>query len=199
MKLIRTNGNDGHSSSVSPAALNPFIDRRKFLAAAGLGGLGAGLAALAGPSLVKEVQAQGKGQPQPPKLEQHKTICCNCAVGCGLIGEVQNGVWVSQEPWFEHPINLGSLCAKGAAARDQVVSVKRLRYPMKLAGGKWQRLSWDQAMTEISTKLLDLRKQHGPDILQVNFSAHQSNENGYAIRKWAGMWGTNNADFQARI
>ena len=199
MKLIRTNGNDGHSSSGSPAALNPFIDRRKFLAAAGLGGLGVGLAALAGPSLVKEVQAQGKSQPQPPKLEQHKTICCNCAVGCGLIGEVQNGVWVSQEPWFEHPINLGSLCAKGAAARDQVVSVKRLRYPMKLAGGKWQRLSWDQAMTEISTKLLDLRKQHGPDMLQINFSAHQSNENGYAIRKWAGMWGTNNADFQARI
>lgn len=199
MKLIRTNGNDGQKPSGSPAALNPFIDRRKFLAAAGLGGLGAGLAALAGPSLVKEVQAQGKGQPQPPKLEQHKTICCNCAVGCGLIGEVQNGVWVSQEPWFEHPINLGSLCAKGAAARDQVVSVKRLRYPMKLAGGKWQRLSWDQAMSEISTKLLDLRKQHGPDILQVNFSAHQSNENGYAIRKWAGMWGTNNADFQARI
>ena len=199
MKLIRTNGNDGLKPSGSPAALNPFIDRRKFLTAAGLGGLGAGLAALAGPSLVKEVEAQGTGQPQPPKLEQHKTICCNCAVGCGLIGEVQNGVWVSQEPWFEHPINLGSLCAKGAAARDQVVSVKRLRYPMKLAGGKWQRLSWEQAMSEISNKLLELRKQHGPDILQVNFSAHQSNENGYAIRKWAGMWGTNNADFQARI
>jgi formate dehydrogenase major subunit len=199
MKLIRTSGNDGHSPSGSPAALNPFIDRRKFLAAAGLSGLGAGLAALAGPSLVKEVEAQGKDQPQPPKLEQHKTICSNCAVGCGLIGEVQNGVWVSQEPWFEHPINLGSLCAKGAAARDHVVSVKRLRYPMKLAAGKWQRLSWDQAMSEISTKLLDLRKQHGPDMLHINFSAHQSNENGYAIRKWAGMWGTNNADFQARI
>jgi formate dehydrogenase major subunit len=46
---------------------------------------------------------------------------------------------------------------------------------------------------------LELRKQHGPDMLQINFSAHQSNENGYAIRKWAAMWGTNNADFQARI
>jgi formate dehydrogenase major subunit len=199
MKLIRTNGNNGHKSSGWPEALNPFIDRRKFLAAASLGGLGAGLAALAGPSLVKEVEAQDKSQPQPPKLEQHKTICTNCAVGCGLIGEVQNGAWVSQEPWFEHPINQGSLCAKGAAARDHVVSTKRLRYPMKLAGGKWQRLSWDQAMTEISNKLLELRKQHGPDMLQVNFSAHQSNENGYAIRKWAAMWGTNNTDFQARI
>jgi formate dehydrogenase major subunit len=199
MKLIRTNDSDGKKSSAWPEALNPLLGRRKFLAAAGLGGLGAGLAALAGPSMVKEVEAQGKGQPQPPKLEQHKTVCTNCAVGCGFIGESQNGVWVSQEPWFEHPINQGSLCSKGAAAREKVVNEKRLRYPMKLAGGKWQRLSWDQALSEISTKLLELRKQHGPDMLQVNFSAHQSNENGYAIRKWAAMWGTNNADFQARI
>src|ERR1051325_3667480 len=89
MKLIRTKGNEGYKSSGGPEALNPLIDRRKFLTASGLGGLGASLAALAGPSLVKEAQAQGKGQPQPPKLEQHKTICCNCAVGCGLIGEVK--------------------------------------------------------------------------------------------------------------
>ena len=193
MKLIPTNGNGKF------AGLNPELNRRNFLRAAGLGGLGAGLYALSGPSLLKEVEAQGKGEPQAPKLEQHKSICGNCAVGCGFIGEVQNGVWVSQEPWFEHPINQGSLCSKGAAVRDHVVSEKRLRYPMKLEGGKWKRLSWDTALTEISTKLLALRKQHGPDILQINFSAHYSNENGFAIRKFAGMWGTNNADFQARI
>lgn len=193
MKLIRANGNG------RLAGLNPHIDRRNFLRAAGLGGLGMGLYALSGPSLVKEVEAQGKTDPQAPKLEQHKTICTKCAVGCGLIGEVQNGVWVSQEPWFEHPINQGSLCSKGAAARSAVISEKRLRYPMKLEGGKWKRLSWDQALTEISAKMLELRKKYGPDMLHINFSAHQSNENGFAIRKWAGMWGTNNADFQARI
>jgi len=193
MKLIRANGNGKLSG------LNPHIDRRKFLQAAGVGGLGIGLYALSGPSLVKEVEAQGKAEPQAPKLEEHKTICTKCAVGCGLIGEVQNGVWVSQEPWFEHPINQGSLCSKGAAARSTVISDKRLRYPMKLEGGKWKRLSWDQALSEISAKMLELRKKYGPDMLHINFSAHQSNENGFAIRKWAGMWGTNNADFQARI
>ena len=152
MKLIRANGNG------RLAGLNPNIDRRDFLRAAGLGGLGVGLYALSGPSLVKEVEAQGKAEPQPPKLDQFKTICTKCAVGCGFIGEVQNGVWVSQEPWFEHPINLGSLCSKGAAARSVVASEKRLRYPMKLEGGKWKRLSWDQAMSEISSKLLELEK-----------------------------------------
>ena len=193
MKLIRANGNGQLSG------LNPHIDRRKFLQAAGVGGLGIGLYALSGPSLVKEVEAQGKAEPQAPKLEEYKTICTKCAVGCGLIGEVQNGVWVSQEPWFEHPINQGSLCSKGAAARATVISDKRLRYPMKLEGGKWKRLSWDQALSEISAKMLELRKKYGPDMLHINFSAHQSNENGFAIRKWGGMWGTNNCDFQARI
>ncbi len=193
MKLVRANGDGGF------AGLNPHLNRRNFLRAAGIGSLGAGLYGLAGPSLVKEVEAQGQTEPQPPKLAQFKTICTKCAVGCGLIGEVQNGVWVSQEPWFEHPINQGSLCSKGAAARSAVISEKRLRYPMKLEGGKWKRLTWDQALSEVSSKLLDLRKKHGPDILHICFSAHYSNENGYAIRKWSGMWGTNNTDFQARI
>ena len=198
MKLRRVDGNGTLKSSPSwLEVLTPRMDRRAFLKAAGVGGLG--VAAAVAPPLVRDIEAQEKAQPQPPKLEEYKTICTKCAVGCGLIGEVQNGVWVSQEPWFEHPINQGSLCSKGAAARYTVISEKRLRYPMKLEGGKWKRLSWDQALSEVSAKLLDLRKKYGPDSLHINFSAHQSNENGYMIRKFAGMWGTNNADFQARI
>ncbi len=197
MKLVRVNGNGAHGSSPGTReGLHPVVSRRGFLKAAGVGGLG--LAATMAPSMVREVEAQAGGG-QAPKVEQYKTICTKCAVGCGFIGEVQNGVWVGQEPWFEHPINQGSLCSKGAAARSAVISEKRLRYPMKLEGGKWKRVSWDQALSEISGKLLDLRKKYGPDVLHINFSAHQSNENGYAIRKWAAMWGTNNADFQARI
>jgi formate dehydrogenase major subunit len=198
MKLRRLNGMGVLEPSPSVlAGLNPLTDRRGFLKAAGAGGLG--VAAVFAPGLARDARAQDKGTPQAPKLEERKTICTKCAVGCGLIAEVQNGVWVSQEPWFEHPINQGSLCSKGAAARGAVTSEKRLRYPMKLEGGKWKRISWDQGMSEISANLLDLRKRHGPDVLHVCFSAHFSNENGYAIRKWAAMWGTNNADFQARI
>jgi formate dehydrogenase major subunit len=197
MKLTRVNGH-GASRSSAPLGLAGFpVDRRGFLKAAGVGSLG--LAGPLAPAIMRDAAAQERAAPAPPKLEEHKTICTKCAVGCGLIGEVQNGVWVSQEPWFEHPINQGSLCAKGSAARAVVTSEKRLRYPMKLEGGKWKRLSWDQAMGEVSGKLADLRKQYGPDTLQINFSAHYSNENGYAIRKWAAMWGTNNCDFQARI
>ena len=179
-----------------PQALNPRLDRRNFLRAAGLGGLAASMTA----GLVKETEAaQDPGALNLPQLEQIKTICGNCAVGCGFVGEVQDGVWVGQEPWFEHPINLGSLCSKGAAAREHVISEKRLRHPMKRVNGQWQRLSWDQAMGEIVGKLQEIREQHGPDALMLLGSAHHNNETAYALRKFAAHWGSNNIDHQARI
>jgi formate dehydrogenase major subunit len=194
MTLRRVRGSETLRSS-PVETLNPLMDRRKFLKSAGVG-LGVGVA---GSLVPNPIFREARAAVEPPKLAQAKTICTKCAVGCGLIGEVKDGVWVSQEPWFEHPINQGSLCAKGAAARSAVISDKRLRYPMKLVGGKWQRISWDQGMSEITAKLQDIRKKHGPDALHINFSAHFSNEHGYGIRKWAAMWGTNNVDFQARI
>jgi formate dehydrogenase major subunit len=200
MKLRRVDEHGAHTRASSVLdRVHPRLDRRAFLKAASVGGLG--VAAAMAPPLAREIEAQAPAEkaPSAPKTDQFKTICTKCAVGCGLIGEVQNGVWVAQEPWFEHPINQGSLCSKGAAARSAVISEKRLRYPMKLEGGKWKRLSWDQAMSEITSKLTAIRQKHGPDALHINFSAHMSNENGYAIRKWAAMWGSNNADFQARI
>ncbi|NIV34774.1 MAG: hypothetical protein GWN58_36540, partial [Anaerolineae bacterium] len=79
-----------------------------------------------GPSLVRESNTAQAATAK--SLKQVKTICANCAVGCGFIGEVDDqGVWVSQEPWFEHPINEGSLCSKGAGAREHVVNEKRLK------------------------------------------------------------------------
>ena len=175
--------------------LDQSVDRRSFLSAAGIG---LGMAAL-GPSLVRTAHAAPTPPPGMVELEQHKTICGNCAVGCGFIGEVHNGTWVSIEPWFEHPINQGSLCSKDAAAREHVISEKRLRYPMKLEGGKWKRLSWDQAMSEIVAKLQEIREKYGPDALMILGSAHHTNEASYAVRKFAAFWGSNNVDHQARI
>ena len=199
MKLTRVNGSGGRSSSASGLeGLNLAVDRRSFLKAAGIGS--AGVAALLAPSIAREAQAQTQAPaPKVPKFEEYKTICTKCAVGCGLIGEVENGVWVSQEPWFEHPINRGSMCSKGAAAREHVVNEKRLRYPMKLEAGKWKRISWETAMGEISSKLQDIRTKHGADATMILGSAHHNNEMCYAIRKFSAFWGSNNIDHQARI
>jgi Anaerobic dehydrogenases, typically selenocysteine-containing len=112
---------------------------------------------------------------------------------------VENGVWVRQNPVFESPLNLGAHCAKGAALRDHGRGDHRLRYPMKLVDGKYQRISWDQALQEITDRLLEIRKESGPDALFVVGSSKHSNEQAYLLRKWVSFWGTNNCDHQARI
>ena len=135
----------------------PIMDRRVFLRRSGLG-VGVGLAA-SQLTLVKKSQAasaaagDGSG-----KIEVKRTVCTHCSVGCAVDAVVQNGVWVRQEPVFDSPINLGAHCAKGAALREHGHGEYRLRYPMKLVDGKYQRISWDTALQEISAKLLELRK-----------------------------------------
>jgi formate dehydrogenase major subunit len=177
----------------------PTLDRRTFLRRSGLG-VGAGIAA-AQLTLVRKAQAAetpGAGT-AAPKVQVKRTICGHCSVGCAIDAVVENGVWVRQEPVFDSPINLGAHCAKGAAVREHGHGEYRLKYPMKLVNGKYQRISWDVALEEISQKMLDLRRESGPDAMFFVGSSKQSNEQAYLMRKWVSFWGTNNTDHQARI
>ncbi|MEO7116286.1 MAG: formate dehydrogenase subunit alpha, partial [Caldimonas sp.] len=70
---------------------------------------------------------------------------------------------------------------------------------MKLVNGKYERISWDQALNEISGKMLDLKKESGPDSMFLVGSSKHSNEQSYLLRKWISLWGSNNCDHQARI
>ncbi len=90
-----------------------------------------------------------------------KTVCTHCSVGCTVMAEVSNGVWTGQEPGWDSPINLGAHCAKGASVRETASGERRLKYPMKLVGGKWTRMSWDDAINEIGDKMLDIRNSSG--------------------------------------
>ena len=126
-------------------------------------------------------------------------MCTHCSVGCTVMAEVEDGVWVGQEPGWDSPISRGSHCAKGAATREIVHGDRRLRYPMKIVNGQWQRISWDTAINEIGDKLAAIREKSGPDSVYWLGSAKFTNEASYLNRKFAAFWGTNNSDHQARI
>ncbi|HEY2137471.1 MAG TPA: formate dehydrogenase subunit alpha [Xanthobacteraceae bacterium] len=173
------------------------LDRRTFLRRSGLvaGGLaGLGALPLAG---VRKAQAEFLDPGAPITIR--KNFCTHCSVGCTVIAEVQNGVWVAQEPGWDSPINRGSHCAKGAATREVAQSDRRLRYPMKLVNGEWNRIPWDQAINEIGDRLMAIRAKSGPDSVFWLGSAKFTNESAYLNRKLAAFWGTNNSDHQARI
>ncbi|HEY9119151.1 MAG TPA: formate dehydrogenase subunit alpha, partial [Marinobacter sp.] len=128
-----------------------------------------------------------------------KTVCTHCSVGCTVVAEVQNGTWTGQEPGWDSPFNLGSHCAKGASVREHAHGERRLKYPMKMVDGQWQKISWDEAINEIGDKMLQIREESGPDSVYWLGSAKFSNEQAYLFRKFAAYWGTNNVDHQARI
>jgi len=176
------------------------MDRRAFLRRSGVT-LGAGAVASQLPfSMIGTADAAKDDKPSG-KVEVKRTVCTHCSVGCAIDAHVENGVWVRQEPVFDSPLNLGAHCAKGASVREHGIThdSHRLKYPMKLEGGKWKRLSWDQAYEEISKKLLEIRQKDGPDALFLVGSSKHNNEQAYLLRKWASLWGSNNCDHQARI
>jgi len=177
----------------------PTMDRRTFLRRSGVG-VGAGLAAAQLTLVRKATAADGAkvGIGNTP-VTVKRTVCSHCSVGCSVDAVVENGVWVRQEAVFDSPINMGAHCAKGASLREHGHGEHRLRYPMKLVNGKYERISWDTALEEISARMLQLRKESGPDSVYVVGSSKHSNEQSYLLRKFMSFWGSNNCDHQARI
>jgi formate dehydrogenase major subunit len=187
-----------HHLSRGLANALPTMDRRGFLRRSGLG-VGVGLAATQLTLVKKAKAAGGAAGDGAGKVEVRRTVCTHCSVGCATDAIVENGVWVRQEAVFDSPINLGAHCAKGAALREHGHGEYRLRTPMKLVNGKYTKISWDQALDEITAKMKELRAASGPDSLYFIGSSKHNNEQAYLLRKFVSFWGTNNCDHQARI
>jgi anaerobic selenocysteine-containing dehydrogenase len=100
-----------------------------------------------------------------------KSVCRSCHGGCGVLMHVEDGVLVKVEGDRESPLNHGRLCPIGTVTTDLVYHPDRLKYPMRRLGargsGQWQRITWDEALDEISTKLLAIREKYGPEAVAL--------------------------------
>ncbi|RXI48307.1 hypothetical protein CRU99_01320 [Malaciobacter mytili] len=186
-------------SSSTYEALKAKVGRRSFIKMAALATASSAVSAFANnDGVTREATSEEVKNPFPGS-KKVKTICTACSVGCGIIAEVHNGVWVRQEVAQDHPVSLGGHCCKGADMIDMVRSEVRLKHPMVKEKGQWKRISWDEAYDRISTKMKALREKESPDSTMFLGSAKMSTEQAYYFRKFAAMYGTNNIDHQARI
>lgn len=172
------------------------IGRRSFLKMAALGGAIA--TTLTADGVLRKANAEELKEPYPGS-KKIRTICTACSVGCGVIAEVQNGVWVRQEVAQNHPFSQGGHCCKGASMIEEVRSTKRIKHPLEKVNGKWKRISWNDALDKIANQLKGIRDKYGPDAVMFLGSAKMSTEQAYYFRKFAAFFGTNNIDHQARI
>jgi formate dehydrogenase major subunit len=143
-------------------------------------------------------KAIGKGRAFD--LEQVDTTCPYCGVGCQQTLHVDRARnRIVRVTGREVPPNDGMLCVKGRYGYEFPSSPKRLTYPMIKKNGVQERVSWDEALDYTASRIRDLVGTHGPDVFSAFGSGRITNENNYAIAKFArAVIKTNNVDHCAR-
>ena len=106
MKLIKKRDltPDGTKQTLN-GVLGSAIDRRTFLRRTGLALGGGAVAGALPPAMMRRAEAAGGAAGGNTEIK--KSVCTHCSVGCGVVAEVQNGVWTGQEPDFDSPFNMG--------------------------------------------------------------------------------------------
>ncbi len=93
--------------------------------------------------------------------------CRACHLNCATYATVRNGRLERIDAVPPEEGGTGKVCARAIAGPQLAYSPTRVRYPLKRAGkrgeGKWERVSWDQAVAEIARKVYDLSNEHGPE------------------------------------
>lgn len=187
------------------------LTRRTFLksTAASAAVLGVG-------GLVKIDEAQAFAYEPYPRDDDLKTVPTSCAHNCGsrhmLIAHKKGDVIVrlstddgryQKDGFFgkdteEEPQLRG--CLRGRSYRQRLYSPERLLYPMGRVGargeGKFKRISWDEALDFIATKMIELKANYGPTaILDQSYAGasygvlHKSDQIEGLLARFLGVFG----------
>ncbi|MGI9425139.1 MAG: molybdopterin-containing oxidoreductase family protein [Hyphomicrobiaceae bacterium] len=110
------------------------------------------------------------GQPVQARDGVYPTTCWECSTNCGALATVRDGQVVKYGPNPGAPHSNGAFCIKGIRGAPGLVnSEDRLLYPQRRTGarggGKWARISWNEALDEIADRLADVRRQYGPQAI----------------------------------
>lgn len=131
------------------------MDRRKFLQVVGVTGTGA--AVLSGCStgkVEKLVPYLVQSEDQVPGIATvYASTCTECSAGCGLHVVTREARAVKLEGNPEHPLNRGTLCARGQAALQGLYNPGRLKGPMARNGAAFEAITWDDAIARLADKL----------------------------------------------
>ena len=100
-----------------------------------------------------------------------RSVCRGCHGGCGTVVTVVNGKVSAIKGDVSSPMSKGWMCIKGLAAPEIANHPDRLHYPLRRkgprGGGQWERISWDQALGEIASRLDAIRGETGAESIAL--------------------------------
>lgn len=128
------------------------------------------------------------------------TTCPFCGCGCQFYLQVWDGQITGVIPCKTDPVSQGKLCIKGRNAHRFVHHKDRLTTPLIREDGQLRPATWEQALDRVSQRLGEIKARFGPQAVGVIASAKCTNEENFALMKFArAVLGTNNIDHCARL
>ncbi len=105
--------------------------------------------------------------PEEGEVSHVGSICTLCPGGCGITVRKVNDRAIKIEGMKGHPVNDGGICVLGLSGLQLLYGQTRVKTPLKRAGargeGKWEKISWDEAIAEVVKKLKGLREKGKPN------------------------------------
>jgi anaerobic selenocysteine-containing dehydrogenase len=124
-----------------------------------------------------------------------RSTCDLCGVGCGVLIELENGEPVKVKGDPTNPVNSGWICLNGKSSLEYLNHPDRVRYPLKRIGekgeGKWERISWDEALEAVSAGLTAAREKYGAESVAFMQGHALGYPDGYLAR-FANVFGSPN-------
>lgn len=155
--------------------------RRSFLKGSATAAVVAGVAVASPGNTVMKALATGEENEPITEEKIYQGVCeVNCGGACSMNVHVRNGKVCLISPIEMPEKDLNRLCARGYTHIQRIYDPNRLKYPMRRVGergeGNWERITWDEAITEISTKWKGYQSSYGKS--SVGFSAGSGNAAG---------------------
>lgn len=130
-----------------------------------------------------------------------KSCCFFCHQNCGVLAYVKDNKVLRIEGDPDHPTNNGGLCCRGNIALLHLDHSARVNYPLVRRGargaGKWERISWDQALTEIAEKLTSIKEQFGAEAIATAGGTLRTDD--WARRRFMNLFGSPNGFHNAHL
>ncbi len=127
-------------------------------------------------------------------IQVKKSCCYFCHQNCGVLAYVKDGKVLAIEGDPDFPTNAGGLCCRGNIALEHLDHPDRINYPLKRVGargeGKWETISWDQAIDEIAAKLSAIRDEFGAEAVATAGGTQRTDD--WARRRFMNLFGSPN-------
>lgn len=169
------------------------VSRRTFLGATALG---AATLATGGLQAISPARAEAAETTGGETYGYTSCSMCNQVPFCGLRATLKDGKIVRVDGNPDHPKN--KPCLKGLTSVQALYDPNRLLYPIKRTNPTkavdedpgWVRISWDEALDTIASKLNEAKEKYGAD--SVMFSAGDPKENIPALNRIGNLFGSAN-------